>query len=73
VAAIEAAFFIFYGSEFPVSLSVQQVIDCAGSGNCLEGGWPQSALEYAAGTALALSNDYAYKANKTYCTAQKVE
>ena len=66
VAAIEVATTIVIGQIEPIILSVQQVIDCEGSGSC-NGGWPQNTLKYAPKKPLALDSQYKYTQTKKAC------
>ena len=64
VGAIEGASYIHSGTQKDLrSISVQQILDCDSNGaNSCYGGSPESALQYALGTPLEESEDYAYTA-----------
>eukprot|EP00271_Cylindrocystis_brebissonii_P016316 TRINITY_DN3972_c0_g2_i3.p1 TRINITY_DN3972_c0_g2~~TRINITY_DN3972_c0_g2_i3.p1 ORF type:complete len:913 (+),score=36.48 TRINITY_DN3972_c0_g2_i3:396-2741(+) len=66
-AAMESAYYITSGwKASPPSISVQQFVDCQGSGNCT-GGWPGDALEYASKNLLTSNSKYAYKGSQGRC------
>eukprot|EP00271_Cylindrocystis_brebissonii_P016314 TRINITY_DN3972_c0_g2_i1.p1 TRINITY_DN3972_c0_g2~~TRINITY_DN3972_c0_g2_i1.p1 ORF type:complete len:1158 (+),score=61.25 TRINITY_DN3972_c0_g2_i1:580-4053(+) len=66
-AAMESAYYITSAWKAPPpSISVQQFVDCQGSGNCT-GGWPGDALEYASTNFLTSSSKYAYKSSHGRC------